>query len=68
MAQKTDAQREAGITHPKMNGPRTDPKFLPHPPVTGQRQQRNGHPLSPSTAKPRSDSAVDDTGATLPYI
>jgi hypothetical protein len=44
---KTQAQRDAGIVHSKMNGPRTDPRYMPHPSPdckTGQRQARNQDP------------------------
>jgi hypothetical protein len=43
----TEKQKANGVTHPAMSGPRTDPKFLPHPSPdcqTGQRQARNQDP------------------------
>jgi hypothetical protein len=50
----TRKQRDAGMDD-RMNGS-PDAVYLPHPPVAGQRQQRNSHPLEPVTAKPRSDT------------
>jgi hypothetical protein len=47
----TRKQRDSGMDE-KMNGS-PNANDLPHSDKYGQRQQRNGHPLSSSTAKPR---------------